>query len=155
MRAIEHDVLPTCQRYGMGVIPYTRLPADDCQDATASRGRTAPASVVRPAAWFDMGDPANQRKFDAVEQPAQLAEDTGITLIELALAFVLRHPAVTAPIIGPRTMEHLKSHLAAADIVLADDILDRIDQINPPAVTINPADNGWTQPSLAPVQRRR
>jgi aryl-alcohol dehydrogenase-like predicted oxidoreductase len=82
------------------------------------------------------------------------AEQTGITLIELAIAFVLR-PAVTAAIIGPRTMEHLQSQLTATDTVLADEVLDRIDEINPPRVTINHADNGWTQPALESALRRR
>ena len=79
----------------------------------------------------------------------------GISLIEMAIAFVMRHPAGTAPIIGPRTMEHLESQLAAADVVLTDDVLDRIDEIVPPGVTLNPADNGWVSPSLAPAARRR
>ncbi len=99
--------------------------------------------------------PANQRKLDAVEELAQLAEQTGITLIEMAIAFVMRHPAVTAPIIGPRTMEHLESQLTAADVVLSDDVLDRIDEINPPGVTINPVDNGSPSPSLQATVRRR
>jgi aryl-alcohol dehydrogenase-like predicted oxidoreductase len=68
---------------------------------------------------------------------------------------VLNHPAVTAPIIGPRTIEHLESQLAAADVVLSDEVLDRIDAINPPGVTINHLDNGWTQPALQPAARRR
>jgi aryl-alcohol dehydrogenase-like predicted oxidoreductase len=76
-------------------------------------------------------------------------------LIELAIAFVLRHPAITAAIIGPRTMDHLDSQLSAAETTLPGDVLDRIDQINPPGVTINHADNGWTQPALRPTIRRR
>ena len=81
---------------------------------------------------------------DAVEQLARLAEETGVTSIDMALAFVVRHPAVTAAIIGPRTMEHLESQLMAVDIELSPGVLDRIDEINPPGVTINPAGNGWT-----------
>jgi aryl-alcohol dehydrogenase-like predicted oxidoreductase len=73
----------------------------------------------------------------------------------MAIAFVIRHPAVTAAIIGPRTMDHLESQLAAADVELADDILDRIDEIVPPGVNVNPADAGWDNPALAPEARRR
>ena len=107
-----------------------------------------------------MSLPANQRKLDAAEQLAQLAEEAGMTLVEMAIAFVLRHPAVTAAIIGPRTMDHLESQLTAADVTLTDDVLDRIDEIDPPGVTINHADNGWTQPALAarqptPLEARR
>jgi aryl-alcohol dehydrogenase-like predicted oxidoreductase len=78
-----------------------------------------------------------------------------VTLIELALAFVIRHPAVTAAIIGPRTMEHLESQLTAADVQLTDDVLDRIDEIVPPGVNVNPADAGWQNPDLEPAARRR
>ena len=156
VRAIEHDVLPTCQRYGIGVLPYSPLAGGWLsgryrKDADVQ----GPASSARPAGRFDMSDPANQRKLDAAEQLARLAEETGIPLVQMAIAFVLRHPAITAAIIGPRTMEHLDSQLAAADVVLSDEVLDRIDQINPPGVTINHLDNGWTQPALQPAARRR
>ena len=77
-------------------------------------------------------------------------------LIHLAIAFVIRHPAVTSAIIGPRTMEQLESQLGAADVVLADDVLDRIDEIAPPGRNINPADAGYTPPALSdPALRRR
>ena len=155
-RAIEHDVLPTCRRYGIGVIPYSPLSGGWLSGRYRKDVDThGPASSARPAARFDISDPANQRKLDAVEQLARLAEETGTTLVQLALAFVLNHPAVTAPIIGPRTMEHLESQLAAANVVLSDEMLERIDQINPPGVTINHLDNGRTQPALQPAARRR
>ncbi|MGA2455411.1 MAG: aldo/keto reductase [Solirubrobacteraceae bacterium] len=99
-------------------------------------------------------DPDHPRRRGR-RQLAQLAEETGIPLVQMAIAFVVRHPAITAAIIGPRTMEHLESQLAAAHVVLADEVLDRIDQINPSGVTINHLDNGWTQPALQPAARRR
>ncbi len=158
VRAIEHDVLPTCQRYGMGVIPYSPLAGGWLSGRYRRHadisGPTSPARR-RLANRFDLSLPENQRKLDAVERLADLAEEAGISLIELAIAFVIRHPAVTAAIIGPRTIEHLQSQLSAADIVLAEHVLDRIDEINPPGVTINPADNGWTQPALEARLRRR
>ena len=157
-RAIEAEVLPTCARYGMGVISYSPvaggwLTGRYRQDAEV----TGPASYARQrlADRFDMSLPENQRKLEATEQLAQLAEQAGLTLIQLAIAFVLRHPAVTAAIIGPRTMEHLESQLAAADVELGDDVLDRIDEIVPPGITINPADNGWVSPALQAKARRR
>jgi aryl-alcohol dehydrogenase-like predicted oxidoreductase len=97
----------------------------------------------------------HQRKLDAADALGKLADDAGFSLIDTAIAFVLRHPAVTSAIIGPRTMEHLDSQLAAADVELTADVLDRIDEIVPPGVTINPADNGWVSPSLQPSARRR
>ncbi len=155
-RAIEHDVLPTCQRYGMGVIPYSPLAGGWLSGRwRKDAGQQSSTRSERLPERFDLSLPANQRKIDAVEQLAQVADESGTSLIELAIAFVLRHPAITAAIIGPRTMEHLDSQLSAAEVTLPDDVLDRIDQINPPGVTINHADNGWTQPALQPTMRRR
>jgi len=92
---------------------------------------------------------------EAPDQLGQLADEAGIPLIQLAIAFAANHPAVTAPIIGPRTMEHLESQLPAADIVLDQAVLARIDEIVPPGVNLNPADGGWVNPDLEPAARRR
>jgi aryl-alcohol dehydrogenase-like predicted oxidoreductase len=67
----------------------------------------------------------------------------GLNIVAVAIAFATRHPAVTSVIIGPRTMEHLDAYLAADGIDLSSDLLDRIDEIVPPGVTINLADNMW------------
>ncbi|CAI7977558.1 MULTISPECIES: aldo/keto reductase [unclassified Parafrankia] len=157
-RRIEVDVLPTCARYGMGVIPYSPLAGGWLSGRySAGADAAAPASEARRrlSDRFDLALPANRRKLDAAEQLAKVAAEAGISLIELAIAFVLRHPAVTAAIIGPRTMDHLESQLTAADIELSDDVLDRIDEIVPPGTTINPADDGWVSPALAAPARRR
>jgi aryl-alcohol dehydrogenase-like predicted oxidoreductase len=142
----------------MGVIPYSPLAGGwltgRYRKDSEVQGPMSPARQ-RLANRFDMSLPANQRKLDAAEQLAELADKAGMTLIELAIAFVLRHPAVTAAIIGPRTMEHLESQLAAADVDLPGDVLDRIDEIVPPGTTINPADNGWVSPALQAAARRR
>jgi aryl-alcohol dehydrogenase-like predicted oxidoreductase len=157
-RGIEADVLPTCARYGMGVLSYSPLAggwlSGRYRKDTEVQG---PASLARQRLVnrFDMSLPENQRKLDATEQLAELASKAGISLIELAIAFVLRHPAVTSAIIGPRTMEHLESQLTAAHVELPEDVLNRIDEIVPPGVTINPADNGWVSPALHPAARRR
>jgi len=97
----------------------------------------------------------NQLKLEAADALAGLAEEAGMTLIEMALAFVLSHPAVTAPIIGPRTMEQLESQLTAADVTLTAELLDRIDELSPPGINLNPADGGWQNPALEPRARRR
>ena len=104
---------------------------------------------------YDLSKLENQRKLDAADALGQLADETGMSLIELALAFVIRHPAVTAAIIGPRTMDHLESQLPAAEITLSDDVLDRIDEIVPPGVNVNPEDQGWTNPALELAALRR
>jgi aryl-alcohol dehydrogenase-like predicted oxidoreductase len=157
-RGIEADVLPTCQRYGMGVIPWSPLSggwlsgrwrknADDLEPMSPARKRLT--------ARYDLSLPANQHKLDAAEALAQLAEEAGMSLIEMAIAFVINHPAVTAAIIGPRTMEQLESQLPAAEVTLSAEVLDRIDEIVTPATNINPADGGWTSPALQPAARRR
>ena len=104
---------------------------------------------------YDLALPQNQRKLDATESLAQLAEDAGMTLIHLALAFVLRHPAVTSAIIGPRTAEHLASQLGAVDVELSDDVLDRIDAIVAPGTNFSWADAGYIPPGLEDARRRR
>ena len=63
--------------------------------------------------------------------------------------------SVSAAIIGPRTREHLDGQLGAADVVLSDDVLDRIDEIVPPGANLNPADQGWVSPAVASPWRRR
>ena len=113
--------------------------------------------------WPETGDeepdPALAPLIEAGEGESEgfeLAEENGISLIEMALAFVIRHPAVTAAIIGPRTMEHLESQLTAADVTLSDEVLDRIDEIVPPGTNLNPGDAGYVPPALeSPELRRR
>jgi aryl-alcohol dehydrogenase-like predicted oxidoreductase len=156
VRAVEADVLPTCRRYGMGVIPWSPL-GGGWLSGRYRKGQEPPPSTraQRLPHRFDLSLPGNQRKLEVAEQLAQLAKDAGLTLIELALAFVLRHPAVTAPIIGPRTMEQLESMLTAPDVQLSDAVLDRIDELVPPGTNLNAADAGWSNPALTPEARRR
>lgn len=155
-RGVENDVLPTCARYGVGVITYSPLSGGWLSGRYRKGAEVVgPAATARPANRFDMSTPENQRKLDAAEQLAQLADDVGIDLVEMAIAFVLSHPAVASAIIGPRTMGQLGPQLRAAQLRLTDDILDRIDTIVAPGVTINPADNGWVSPALSPAARRR
>jgi aryl-alcohol dehydrogenase-like predicted oxidoreductase len=156
IRAVEADVLPTCRRYGMGVIPWSPL-AGGWLSGGYRKGADLPSSrrAERLPGRYDMSLPGNQRKLEAADALAELAEEAGMTLIEMALAFVIRHPAVTAAIIGPRTMEHLESQLSGAGVALSDDVLDRIDEIVPPGTNVNPADTGWINPSLEPAARRR
>jgi len=145
-RAIEYDVLPTCLRHGMGVMAYSPL-AGGWLSGRYRKGRevSGPGSAARAGrpGVYDAANPANAAKLDAADALGALADQAGLTLIQMAVAFVTRHPAVTSAIIGPRTMDHLDSYLAADGIALPPDLLDRIDQIVPPAVTINVADNMW------------
>src|SRR3954468_11536337 len=152
VREVEREVLPVCRRYGMGVIPWSPL-AGGYLSGRYRRGEEPPKSsrAERLPHRFDLSIPANQRKFDAAVALGEQAEDAGMTLIELALAFVIRHPGVTAAIIGPRTMDHLESQLTAADVTLSDDVLDRIDEIVPPGTTVHPAGPGRANPAAGPA----
>ena len=118
-------------------------------------GQQSSSRAGRLPERFDLANPYNQRKLDAVEELAQLAEGAGLTLIQLAIGFVQSHPAITSTLIGPRTMEHLQTQLAASDVVLTEDVLERIDEIVPPGITINPADSSFNNPALEPAARRR
>jgi aryl-alcohol dehydrogenase-like predicted oxidoreductase len=155
VRGIEADVLPTARRHGMGILSYSPLGGGWLSGRWRKGAAGTPTSAARPGARFDMTSPANQRKLDVVEELAQLADQAGLTLIELAIAFVVNHPAVTAAIIGPRTMDQLESQLSAAGVTLTADILDRIDQLVAPGVTINPDDNSYGEAELTPAARRR
>jgi len=155
-RGIEKDVLPTCARYGYGVLSYSPLAGGWLSGRWRKDAGQQPSTRAgRLPERFDISTPENQRKLDAAEALAQLADQAGLSLIELAIAFVLRHPAISSAIIGPRTMEHLESQLPASEVRLSDDVLDAIDQIVAPGVTLNPADDGWVSPSLSPAARRR
>jgi aryl-alcohol dehydrogenase-like predicted oxidoreductase len=156
VRGIEADVLPTVRRHRMGAIVWSPLAGGwlsgkwrkGADDLTSRRSAMLPAR-------YDLSMPANQRKLDAADALAQLADEAGLSLIDMALAFVLRHPAVTSAIIGPRTLEHLESQLGAADVELPDDVLDRIDEIVAPGVNVNPVDGGYQNPDLEPAALRR
>jgi aryl-alcohol dehydrogenase-like predicted oxidoreductase len=157
VRGVEAEVLPVCQQHGMGVIPWSPL-AGGWLSGRFRKGGDLPVSrrAERIPQRYDMSLPGNQAKLDAAERLAVLAEQAGLTLIQLALAFVTTHPAVTSAIIGPRTMEHLDSQLAAADVTLAPEILDAIDEIVPPGTNLNRPDQGWEPPALTdPGLRRR
>ena len=155
-RGVESDVLASCLRHGIGVIPWSPL-AGGWLSGGYRKGAQAPESsrAGRLPHRFDMALPANQRKLEAADALGELAHEAGITLIELAIAWVINHPAVTAAIIGPRTLEHLESQLRAAEISLDATLLDRIDAIVPPGLTINSADDGFANPALEAQARRR
>jgi aryl-alcohol dehydrogenase-like predicted oxidoreductase len=156
VRGIETEVLPTCERYGMGVIPWSPLAGGWLSGKYRKGIETTSHRAERIPARYDLALPENQQKLERVEQLAHLADQAGISLIHLALAFVIRHPAVTAAIVGPRTMEQLEGQLGAVDVQLSDDVLNAIDAIVPPGTNLNQADEGWRPPHLDdPASRRR
>jgi aryl-alcohol dehydrogenase-like predicted oxidoreductase len=156
VRGVEPDVLPTCARHGMGVIPWSPL-AGGWLTGRYRKGQDLPEThrAQRIPQRYDMSLPGNQAKLEAADALAQLADEAGLSLIDMALAFVLNHPAITAAIIGPRTMEQLTTQLGAADVTLDSDLLDRIDEIVPPGTTFNPSDAGYQPPMVAEPRSRR
>ncbi len=144
------------QCYGMGVLPWSPL-AGGWLTGGYRKGHEQPKSqrAERMHGRYDMSAPGNQAKLDAADALATLADKSGLSLIHLALAFTLAHPAVTAPIIGPRTLAHLESQLGAAEVTLSGDILDAIDEIVPPGVTLSRADHGYEAPELTDARLRR
>ena len=152
VRGIEADVLPVAQKYGMGVLPWSPL-AGGWLTGKFRKGQDKPETnraKMMPGMYDD------DAKLEIVEQLNLLAEDDGITMVHLALAFVMQHPGVTAPIIGPRTMEQLTTQLGAVDVQLSTDVLDRIDEIVAPGRNVSAGDEGYTPAALQdPFLRRR
>ena len=155
VRGIEADVLPRCQQFKMGVLSWSPLAGGWLSGAFGQgKDNTSRRSAMVPA-HYDMTLPGNVEKLSAVTALHELAEGASLSMIELALGFVLEHPAVTSPIIGPRTMEHLESQLPALEVRLSGDVLDRIDEIVPPGTNLNAADVGWVPAAIADSSLRR
>jgi aryl-alcohol dehydrogenase-like predicted oxidoreductase len=157
IRRIEADVLPVCERYGIGVIPWSPL-AGGWLSGRYGKGGDSPGDSRRAQmlpSRYDMSIPGNQAKLQAAQALGELADAAGISLIEMALAFVTDHRAVSAAIIGPRTMEQLESQLPALERTLSADVLERIDEIVPPGTNVNQADTGWDPPWLTDSSLRR
>lgn len=152
-RRPEGTVFPTAQRHGLGVLTFSPL------NGGWLSGRADPASGHRAAsrpAHYDTTTPTGRLKATALAQLATLAGESGIPLPHLAIAFARAHPAVTSVLIGPRTADQLTGLLAAADIDLTDDVLDRVDAIVPPGTDLDPEDNyAATPPALEDARLRR
>jgi len=151
-RSIEREVLPTCQRYGMGVMAWSPL-AKGMLTGKHRKGEQPQDSLrakFLPKAMTDEGS------LDKVERLIPLAQGAGMSLMHMALGFVVAHPALTSAIIGPRTMEQLDGLLAGAEVVLDDELLDRIDEIVPPGVDVAPLEGAaYLPPSIAQASLRR
>jgi aryl-alcohol dehydrogenase-like predicted oxidoreductase len=155
-RGVESHVLPVTEQYGLGVLAWSPLASGWLSGAIrAGQEITTSRSAFMPQR-FDTTIASNRAKLHAVEQLAKVADQAGLTMIQLALGFVTAHPAVTSAILGPRTLEHLHSQLAAADTVLTGDVLDAIDGIVAPGVDLAADEKFDTPPSLLdPALRRR
>lgn len=156
VRGVEREVFPTVQKYGEGVLSYGPLAAGWLSGKYRIGGeqpQSARAELI--PGRFDISLERNQRKLAAAEALAELAEDNGLTLPELAVAFALNHPAVSSVIIGPRTHAHLETYLKATTVELSPEILDAIDEIVDPGSQFLERDTGRDTPSLQPSALRR
>ena len=156
-RVLEYDLLPTCQRLGVGVLAFGPLAGGWLSGRYRSGQPVATSGPRSRRPNMDASDPANAAKLAAADALAALADESGLTLVQLATAWAARHPAVSSVVIGPRTMDQLDGSLAADGIELSDDVLDRIDAIVAPGVTLDIADTMWVHGTRAldPAQRRR
>lgn len=149
-RGIEREVLPAVRKYGMGALVWSPL----AQGALTGRVRKGQPTDLRRATRFR--HLRDERRLDVVEQLIPIAESAGLSLTHLAMAFTVAHPAVSAAIIGPRTMAHLDDALAGAQVTLDDEILDRIDAVVAPGTDIGRLDMDYDTPAvLDPALRRR
>ncbi|MGW1465184.1 aldo/keto reductase [Streptomyces sp. NPDC002308] len=149
-RGIEREVLPVCERYGIGALVWSPL-AGGLLTGRYRKGREA----TTHRAGFGFEHLKDERRLDVVEQLIPLAEKAGMPLTHLATAFAIAHPGVTSAIIGPRTMAHLDDLLAGAEVVLSDEILDRIDAIVPPGTDIGRLDMAYDPPAIQQATLRR
>jgi aryl-alcohol dehydrogenase-like predicted oxidoreductase len=154
-RGIEADVLPVCEKYGMGVLSWSPLAGGWLSGNFGKGKENKSRRAERIPGRYDMSLPGNQHKLEIVTSLTEVAEEGGLSLLELALGFCLAHRAVTSPIIGPRTMEHLDSILQASEKRLGADLLDKIDELVPPGTNLNAADAGWSPPWLEQAALRR
>jgi len=156
-RSIEADVLPVAQDYAMGVICWSPL-SGGLLSGRYRKGED-PGKTHRDALGefrgIDRESPGERAKRTAAEDLGEVADEFGVSMIDLALGFVMNHPAVTSAIIGPRTMDQLTGQLSATEVELSDELLDRVDEIAAPGSNVNPADVGWEPPGLQKVNRRR
>jgi len=150
-RGIERDMLPTCQRYGMGVMVWSPL-SKGMLTGRYRKGQPLPDSLRVKYFPRQMSD---ERSLDVIEHLIALAEEAGLSLTHMAMAFVMAHPGVTSAILGPRTMQHLDDLLAGAEVRLSDDLLDRIDQIAPPGTDIGLNEAAYNPPAILKTDLRR
>ena len=149
-RGIEADVLPVAERFGMGVVVYSPL----AQGMLTGRVRKGQKTDLRRAGLVK--HLSDERRIDAVEQLIPVAQEAGLKMTHMAMAFAVAHPAVTSALIGPRTMEQLEDTLAGAEVTLSDELLDRIDEIVPPGTDVGTLDQAYRPPALLrPSLRRR
>ncbi len=159
-RSAEVAVLPTCERYTMGVIPWSPL-SGGWLTGKYRRGEAAPSGSrfsggSGPGFGRSVTDDRNAEvRFDLVERLETIAGEAALSMTQLALGFVDAHPAITATIIGPKTVEQLDELLLAADVVLDNDVLDAIDGVVKPGHDVPGVIHQDGNPALSNTRLRR
>jgi aryl-alcohol dehydrogenase (NADP+) len=148
-RGIEREILPNIQRFGMGALVWGPLG----QGLLTGRVRKNEDNDLRRASL--VRHLTDERRLDVVEQLVPLAEEAGLPMTHLAMAFTIAHPGVTSALLGARTMDHLDGLLAGLDVTLTDDVLDRIDEIVPPGTDVGTLDQAYQPPALKNASLRR
>ena len=134
-RTIELEVIPAAEHYGLGIIPWSPLHGGLLGGVIRKQNEGVRRLEGRSAQTL-----ADHR--DQVQAYEDLAADLGVEPAELGLAWLLSRPAVTAPIIGPRTADQLDGALRAVELTLAQETLDKLDEIFPGHKTA-PEDYAW------------
>ncbi|MBM7601512.1 aryl-alcohol dehydrogenase-like predicted oxidoreductase [Virgibacillus halotolerans] len=158
-RSIEFDLLAATAKYGMGVMVWSPLSGGlltgkyGFGEAVPSNSRAA-TFAGNLQSIVDPNREENRLKFEAITKLQTLANKVGMTLPHLAMAFTQAYPCITSAIIGPRTLEQLRETLKGKDIRLSNDILDEIDSIVPPGITLDTMERGWAPGWLQANKRR-
>lgn len=134
-RRIETEVIPACEKYGIAILPWSPL-AGGWLTGKYRRDQAPPENSRAAESKWDLSAPESQRLFDAVDKLRPLAEARGISMSQFALAWLLANPAVTAPIIGPRTIEQLEDNLGALEVNLTSSEIEAAESIVPPGYSL-------------------
>lgn len=134
-RRIERELIPFCQTYGFGVIPWSPL-AGGLLTGKYRKGQPRPEG----SRYADKPAPFgrdNEQALDVAEQLVGLAEKKGCSAASLALAWVLRQSGVTSPIIGPSRFEQLGENLGALEVEITEEDRAKIDSLVPPGTNVS------------------
>lgn len=134
-RRIERELLPLAQTYGFGVIPWSPL-AGGMLTGKYKRGKKGPKGSRYESGKFRSGEEVPDAAWDVIELAEAMSKEKGAKMDAFALAWTLANPAVTSPIIGPRTMEQLEGNLKALSVQITDEDKQRIDAIIKPGTHV-------------------
>jgi aryl-alcohol dehydrogenase-like predicted oxidoreductase len=165
-RTVERETLPAVQHYRMGFTAWSPLNGGWLTGKYRSDGAVPAGSRAErvKGQWgehypilqsrFDMQRPGNRQKFEMLSTLESIAQQAGLRLMHLAMAFPLANPAVTSVILGPRKLEQYKEMESGFETQLDTSTLDQIDALLPPGNLIEEADRGYVSPWMTPEVRR-